>query len=345
MKKTKTVYSGEPRRLDVFLAETGENFSRSFARRMIESGLATVNGKVKKPAFVLNPGDTVEISVPGEGVPQAGFEDLVLFEDKSLIAICKPAGLAVHPNPANWEINPQAALLGEPTLVSMIFSARPEMAEDGIERLGLVHRLDRDTSGLMLLAKTPEAQRSLKDGFRERVMEKTYIGAVAGVPKARKGIIDAPIGRASGFKKIKVWEYGREALTESGEGKGQRCALLEIHPKTGRTNQIRIHLAHIGHPIIGDRLYGGPAGGAYAAAFFLALFSPTPHRQKDKTQIPPAGGFQKDMGSGEGKQVKKEIGNFATTGFRRREQVLPPVLWPEFCGIPREAGGELQRRL
>ena len=260
MKKTKIIYSGEPVRLDVFLSATGENFSRSFARRLAEEGLATVNGTKKKPSYMLNEGSVVEFSAPGVDDTQEGFEDLVLYEDKALLAVCKPAGLAVHPNAANWEINPQAALLGEPTLVSMIFSARPEMAKGGLERLGLVHRLDRDTSGLMLLAKTAEAQKALSDGFRERLMEKTYIGVVAGIPAKRKGSIDAPIGRASGFKKIKVWEYGREALTEYAvKEKGKTCALLEIHPQTGRTNQIRIHLAHIGHPIMGDKLYGGPA--------------------------------------------------------------------------------------
>jgi 23S rRNA pseudouridine1911/1915/1917 synthase len=259
MKKRKIVYSGEPRRLDVFLSETGENYSRSYARRLIEEGLATANGKARKPAFVLNDGDTVEIADPAAGQRQAGFEDLVIFEDKSLMAISKPAGLAVHPNAAGWETNPRAALLGEPTLVSMIYTARPGLAEGGIERLGLVHRLDRDTSGLMLLAKTVETQTELTAAFRERLMEKTYIGAVAGIPAKKAGSIDAPIGRASGFKKIKVWEYGREALTDyKVTEKGKGCALLEIHPKTGRTNQIRIHLAHIGNPILGDKLYGGP---------------------------------------------------------------------------------------
>ncbi len=260
MKKIKAVYTGEPIRLDVFLTRTGENFSRSYARRLVEEGLATVNGRQKKASYVLNEEDVVEVLHPAADKAQEGFEDLVIFEDKALLAIRKPAGIAVHPNAANWEINPEAALLGEPTLVSMIYSARPEMAAGGIERLGLVHRLDRDTSGLMVLAKTADAQKTLSDGFRERLMEKTYIGVVSGIPEKRKGVIDAPIGRASGFKKIKVWEYGREALTEyTVKEKGKDCAMLEIHPRTGRTNQIRIHLAHIGHPIMGDKLYGGPA--------------------------------------------------------------------------------------
>ncbi|HCC47679.1 MAG TPA: RluA family pseudouridine synthase [Elusimicrobia bacterium] len=275
MKKNKLVYSGLPCRLDVFLVETGENFSRSFARKLAEQGLATVNGEQKRPSFLLGDGDVVEVAGLNAGKAQgAGFESLVIFEDKHFLAVEKPAGVAVHPNSPGWETNPSATLIGEPTLVSMIFSARPAMAKPGIERLGLVHRLDRDTSGLMLLAKTEEAQQTLKEGFRERLMEKTYIGAVGGIPAKKHGLIDAPIGRASGYKKIKVWEYGREAVTEyTVKEKGKNCALLHIHPMTGRTNQIRIHLAHIGHPIMGDKLYGGPDAQRMLLHSFSLVFS------------------------------------------------------------------------
>ncbi len=305
MKKNKLVYDGEPRRLDVFLTETGENFSRSYARRLIEEGLATVNGNNKKPAYVLNPGDTVEFSLPGADKTQKGFEDLVLFEDKVLLAVRKPAGIAVHPNAPGWETNPKASLLGEPTLVSMIYAARPEMAKGGIERLGLVHRLDRDTSGLMLLAKTKEAQEELKTGFRERLMEKTYIGAVAGIAE-KKGLIDAPIGRASGFKKIKVWEYGREAVTEYVRTeKGKGCSLLEIHPKTGRTNQIRIHLAHIGHPIIGDKLYGGPTAARMLLHSFSLAFKHPVTGRKTKLEAPLPEDFKKTWEEVKGKPAGK----------------------------------------
>jgi 23S rRNA pseudouridine1911/1915/1917 synthase len=275
MKKTKLVYFGVPCRLDVFLTQSCENFSRSFARKLAEDGVATVNGEKKKPGFVLSDGDVVVVAslAPAKSL-SPGFEDLILFEDKSLLAVNKPAGIAVHPNAPGWETNPGATLIGEPTLVSMILAARPEMAKGGIERLGLVHRLDRDTSGLMLLAKNAEIQEVLKEGFRERLMEKTYIGAVAGVPEKRQGLIDAPIGRASGFKKIKVWEYGREAVTEYRvKETGKNCALLHIHPMTGRTNQIRIHLEYIGHPIIGDKLYGGPDAARMLLHSFSLVFS------------------------------------------------------------------------
>jgi len=292
MKKTKLTYSGAPARLDIYLAGSGENFSRSYARRLIEEGLATVNGKKKKPSYILIPDDEVVITFPGAGAAQA-FEDLVIYEDKALLAVRKPAGIAVHPNAPGWETNPKAALLGEATLVSMILSARPAMAEAGLERLGLVHRLDRDTSGLMLLAKTPAAQTALTTGFRERVMAKVYIGCVAGVPE-KKGLIDAPIGRAGGFKKIKVWEYGREALTEYKlKEKGKGCALLEIYPKTGRTNQIRIHLAHIHHPIIGDKLYGGPPAARMLLHSLSLAFDHPVTGKKTKLEAPLPADFKK----------------------------------------------------
>jgi len=259
MKKTKLTYSGIPCRLDVFLTQSGKDFSRSYAKQLIDGGHVTVGGELKKPSYLLGDGETVELKIPDAGQEQAGFEDLVIYEDKYLMAVCKPAGIAVHPNAPGWETNPSASLIGEPTLVSMIYTARPAMAKGGLERLGLVHRLDRDTSGLMLLAKNTEVQDELKKGFRDRLMEKTYIGGVAGIPELKRGMIDAPIGRASGFKKIKVWEYGREAVTEyTVIEKGRNCSLLEIHPKTGRTNQIRIHMEYIGHSIMGDKLYGGP---------------------------------------------------------------------------------------
>jgi 23S rRNA pseudouridine1911/1915/1917 synthase len=302
MKTNKLTYSGPPCRFDLFLSGAGENISRSFARRMIEGGLATINGLAKKPGHLLNDGDTVEFSSPEAGSRQEGFEDLVLFEDKSLIAVRKPAGIAVHPNSGSWEANPQAALMGDPTLVSLLFNARPAMAACGLERMGLVHRLDRDTSGLMLIAKTQEAQEMLKEGFRERLMEKTYIGCVAGVPAAKKGVIDAPIGRASGFKKIKVWEYGREALTEyKVKETGKDCALLEIHPRTGRTNQIRIHLAHIGHPILGDRLYGGPAAARMLLHSLSLVFVHPITGKRTKLEAPLPDDFKKAWKTAKGK--------------------------------------------
>ena len=258
MKKHNFEFSGLPRRLDLFLTGEAPGVSRPFARTLIERGLATVNGERKKPGYVLRDGDKVLLELPEPEAAASSFGDLVLFEDAHLLAVAKPAGLAVHPNSPHWETNPEASLVGEPTLVSLLLGARPAAAGSGLTRLGLVHRLDRDTSGLMLVAKTPEAQASLSEGFRDRLLQKTYLGGVGGIPVEASGTIDAPIGRAGGFKKIKVWEFGRDAVTcFKIKERGRDAALLEISPKTGRTNQIRIHMEYIGHPIIGDRLYNG----------------------------------------------------------------------------------------
>lgn len=258
MANTKLTFTGDLCRLDVFLAESELGISRPFAQRIISQNLVTVNGNMKKPGYILKENDIVEVNLPDAEGKAKEFEKFVFYEDEWIMAIHKPSGLAVHPNSPLWETNFQACLVGEPTLVSMILQARPNTANSGMTRLGLVHRLDRDTSGLMLIAKDPDIQKELSDGFRDRLMEKTYIGCVSPLPKEENGIIDAPIGRAGGFKKIKVWEFGRDAITcYKVKEKTEKCALLEISPQTGRTNQIRIHMEYMGSPILGDKLYHG----------------------------------------------------------------------------------------
>jgi 23S rRNA pseudouridine1911/1915/1917 synthase len=253
------IFEGAPERLDVFITRSETGLSREFVKRLIMEGRALVNGTVRKPSFLLSPGDSVELDLPTMGTKDpARLDAIILYEDKTLLAVDKPSGLPVHPNDSNWERRPETCLLSEETLVSMLLRARPGLGGNELPRMGLVHRLDRDTSGLMLVAKTPKAQTALQDQFRERLVEKIYVGVVAGVPVNKTGSIDAPIGRASGFKKIKVWEYGREAKTDfKVSEKTRNHALLEVYPRTGRTNQIRIHLEFAGHPIVGDRLYGG----------------------------------------------------------------------------------------
>jgi len=263
MKTNKTIFAGTEKRLDIFVSENSE-ISRPFAQRMIKQGLVKVNGGTKKPSYMLSDGAVIETAVLDAGEDlnaekkELSFEDMVFYEDEALMAVSKPAGLSVHPNSPMWEEKPEACLLGEPTLVSLLLRARPDTPSLGLSRLGLVHRLDRDTSGLMLISKTKEAQEELIYGFKERLMRKTYICAVGGIPDEESGTIDAPIGRAAGFKKIKVWEFGRDAVTEwEIMEKGEDSALLRIHPRTGRTNQIRIHMEFMGHPVLGDRLYHG----------------------------------------------------------------------------------------
>jgi 23S rRNA pseudouridine1911/1915/1917 synthase len=245
-------------RLDLFVKSQESGFSREFVKRLISEGLVRVNGRAVKPAAPLKAGDEVTIEMPGGGKePAPRLPGIIISEDEGMIAVDKPAGLCVHPTDSNWERDPRAALLGEETLISILARERPALAE--IPRFGLVHRLDRETSGLMIIAKTAAAADYFSAAFRDREISKLYIGAAAGDPESDAWTMDAPMGRPTGARKIKVWEYGRDAVTNFRviERAGKAC-LVDIRPETGRTNQIRVHLSHAGHPIIGDDIYGGP---------------------------------------------------------------------------------------
>jgi 23S rRNA pseudouridine1911/1915/1917 synthase len=254
----KMVYSGEGTRLDLFLKGGEPGLSREFLKRLISGGLVKINGHKVKPAAPLKAGDEVTMEMPGGPAdPAPRLPAMIIKEDRDILAVNKPTGLCVHPTDSNWERDPRAAMLGEVTLISIIAGERPELT--ALARFGLVHRLDRETSGLMLIAKTPAAQEALSAAFRGRLVKKLYLGASAGDPESDAWTMDAPMGRPTGSRKIKVWEYGRDAVTNFRvlERAGKAC-LLEIRPETGRTNQIRVHLSHAGHPIIGDDIYGGP---------------------------------------------------------------------------------------
>lgn len=257
MENKKLVYSGEGTRLDLFVKSGEPGLSREFVKRLISEGLVRVNGRAVKPAAPLKNGDEVTIAMPGGGPAAPRLPGMTITEDAAILAIDKPAGLCVHPTDSNWERDPRAALLGEETVVSLLAKERPELAS--VPRFGLVHRLDRETSGLMLIAKTAAAAEYFSEAFRDREISKLYIGAAAGDPESDAWTMDAPMGRPTGARKIKVWEYGRDAVTNFKvlERAGKAC-LIDIRPETGRTNQIRVHLAHAGHPIIGDDIYGGP---------------------------------------------------------------------------------------
>jgi 23S rRNA pseudouridine1911/1915/1917 synthase len=192
----------------------------------------------------------------------------IIYEDENLLAINKPAGLMVHPAKivaGKIRGDTQA----ESTVVDWLIENRPQVkivGDDPATRPGIVHRLDKDTSGVMLIAKTQEYFEYLKSLFQKHEIAKTYYAIVRGVPKRREGIIDAPIGiingtlkrsiRSSKMKKEAVTEYKILKVFNETEAADTATALLEVHPRTGRTHQIRVHLASIGHPIVGDKLYG-----------------------------------------------------------------------------------------
>ena len=239
-------------RLDKYVGEKCPGLSRTHARKLIEDGLVTVNGLPAKPALKLETGDRVEVTVPPEPPSRLAPEDIpldIVYEDADLLVVDKPAGLAVHPAP------------GHPshTLANAVLSYLPSLAEDEDSlRPGIVHRLDKDTSGLIVVAKNRVAQADLSAQFKSRAVSKYYLVLVKGKLTPRSGIIEAAIGRDPRHRqRMAVVSRGREARTEYRVVKyvGD-CSLLEIKPETGRTHQIRVHLAAIGFPVVGDAAYG-----------------------------------------------------------------------------------------
>lgn len=240
-------------RLDVFVARKLPELTRSRVRRLIDNGLVTIDGRLPAKAGVaLEPGRRVVVTLPPPERTDLTPEPIplhIVYEDDDLLVVDKPPGLAVHPSP------------GHPshTLVNAVLAHCPDLsAIAGEGRPGIVHRLDKDTSGLIIVAKNDAAHLSLARQLKERRVEKTYLALVQGRVEPREGVIDAPIGRhPAQRKKMAVVERGRAARTRYRvlrEVDGY--SLLELGPETGRTHQIRVHLASIGHPVAGDALYG-----------------------------------------------------------------------------------------
>ncbi|MCK5106850.1 MAG: RluA family pseudouridine synthase [Elusimicrobiales bacterium] len=283
MSKT-ILFEDDPKRLDAFLTDSEHDFSREFMKKLIKAGKVLVNGKIRKPAHILEFGDEIILDMPQLETKTNLLKDLIIYEDDNIIAINKPSGIKMHPNDSNWEETPAAALMGDETIVSMILRSNPDVVNSGVSRMGLVHRLDRDTSGLVLIAKTPEVQDSLTEQFKERLINKKYLGVTDLVSEDSQGRIEAPIGRLKGDKKNKVWKYGRYALTEFKIlENGKKYSLLEIFPKTGRTNQIRIHLAYIGYPVAGDKLYKGSPAAPRLMLHSNAITFKLPSKKRRKT--------------------------------------------------------------
>ena len=254
-------------RLDVFVAgELGAEFSRAQAARMIKAGLVRLNGVPARAADAVHLGDRIEIESPTVIAPaptarEAGAPAIdVMYADDEIVVVNKPAGMTVHPAP------------GHPggTLVDALLARFPEMAAmgeaDGVMRPGIVHRLDKDTSGVMVVARTPFARMELARQFKDRTVGKIYLAVVRGAIARERLSIARPVGRHPvERKRMSVnSRHGREALSyvcvlAQMPDVGGGATLVGVRPLTGRTHQIRVHLASIGHPCLGDPLYGGHA--------------------------------------------------------------------------------------
>jgi len=246
------------RRLDVFLAGRCPTHSRVQLRRAITDGAVLVDGQHAKPAYRLNAGQRVTLVVPALPRESPAPEPMalaLLYEDEDLAVVNKPPGLVVHPSRGH---------LGGTLANALAYHFQQLSGVGGVCRPGIVHRLDRDTSGVLVVAKTDAAHMQLAAQWQERTIEKEYFALVVGVPDRDRDRIDQPIGaHPREREKMAIRPHhatSREASTfYEVDERFAGFAALHVHPRTGRTHQIRVHLAHIGYPVLCDRLYGGRA--------------------------------------------------------------------------------------
>jgi len=236
-------------RLDQCLAEVFPDYSRSKLQTWIKAGRVTINQQLLKPKDKVDGGEQIELDAEAEEVLEYEAEDIALeivYEDESIIIVNKPVGLVIHPAVGHWH----------GTLVNALLNHQPSLKT--LPRAGIVHRLDKDTSGLLMVAKTLKAHYSLSTQLQERSITREYLAIVKGWMTAG-GTIDEPLGRHPGDrKKNTVREDGKHAVTHYRlEKRFKRHTLVRVKLETGRTHQIRVHMAHIHYPLVGDQVYGG----------------------------------------------------------------------------------------
>lgn len=240
------------KRLDVFLTEKIEGKSRSYIQEVIDKEAVKVNNKIKKSNYKLKLQDEVLVEVPESVELEVEAENIpinIIYEDKDVIVINKPQEMVVHPAPGNYS----------GTLVNaLLYHCKDLSGINGVIRPGIVHRIDKDTSGILVIAKNDNAHNKLSEQLKEHTMTRTYLALVEGNIKVDEGTVNAPIGRHPIDRiKMAIVKDGREAVTHFRvlERFGD-YTLVQCNLETGRTHQIRVHMAHIGHPLVGDAVYG-----------------------------------------------------------------------------------------
>jgi 23S rRNA pseudouridine1911/1915/1917 synthase len=238
-------------RLDRYVANQLPDLSRGTVQGLIESGHVRVDGRQRKPKFRMTPGEVVSVEIPPSQIDEILPEPIplaIVYEDADVIVVDKPAGMVVHPAPGH----PRG------TLANALLGHVPGISVGGSQRPGIVHRLDKDTSGLIVAAKTDRGRTALVTQWESRSVEKTYLALVSGSLGDEEATIEAPIGRDPKYRqRMAVVRTGRPAVTHFHVvERFPNTTLLDVSIETGRTHQIRVHLAFIGYPIVGDQVYG-----------------------------------------------------------------------------------------
>lgn len=281
------------KRLDKFLAEKFQDYSRARLKKLIESGVVSVDAGKKKPKYILRTGDEIKVAFPApeeiKMEPDFSIPLKIIYEDADIAVIDKQPGLSVHPSEKEKK----------GTLANALLAKYPEIKNIGedLMRPGIVHRLDKDTSGLMVAAKNNAAFQYLKKQFQGKKVEKRYLALVEGNLKEKSGIIEKPIGRHgmkqyAGERKKHTLKKTREALTEYKVKKSfSAYDLVEARPRTGRMHQIRVHFSSIGHPLACDFKYGSrkcPAGLSrhFLHSYYLSFILPSGQKIAFETDLP-----------------------------------------------------------
>jgi 23S rRNA pseudouridine1911/1915/1917 synthase len=244
----------EPERLDSFVTRSLGSITRSTVQKLIDEGCVTVDGTLQKASLKLRGGERIEVRIPPPKPAEAAPEEIpldILYEDDDLVVVNKPPGMVVHPG---------AGTSGGTLVNALLAHCRDLSGIGGTLRPGIVHRIDKDTSGVLVVAKNDRAHHSLAHQFKEHTIKRVYLALVYGSPKGEKGRIESAIGRHPVDRKRMSGKAGRgkHAVTHwQVVGRYGNITLMRLRLETGRTHQIRVHLSEAGHPLVGDKVYGG----------------------------------------------------------------------------------------